>query len=660
MDNEGAIRALKHGCFSTIRVIIRLGTRLRRLIFAVVAVLFSIAIIFTPASAHAVLVRSDPADNAVLAESPQQISLYYNEPVSPEFSNARLLDSNGKELDISEIRVDSADPFHLILVTPPLADGVYSVRWRVLSEADGHFTQGLLVFAIGAQAEHSGIRSEPKKESIPLLESILRFFNFTFLTAMIGSIYISYLVIPQAGSLSGDSQTLQSTYERIHLRIGKWSRTCTLLALLSGLAFLVYQFDLVSENLPEGASALKAGWLLAFRTRWGTLWIGRMFVLFFGLWWIRFSTSHSNRVIVWISILWTFLLVLFQALSGHAAAISSAMVIAVISDALHLMAASFWMGGLLALMFGVFPEICRARTSLELLIRTSWGPFSRWAALSVGLLLATGLYNTGKQVASVDALITTLYGKALIGKVSLMLIAGAIGLLNSILLHPQLVAPLARLLRRRDAWFPLSLKHLPALVLAEISFGLLVTLGASILTSLPPARGPEFVPVTELSAGTLSQTVDDMLITLLVKPNIPGVNVFTIRAISQRRPAPYEVLRVILRMTYQDEPSGTTSTDAQEIEPGLYQLGGSYFGLPGHWLVEVAVRRKGVEDSVARFNWQVNPPANSRVVVISDKPWEKALSYLAGGWLGLLVAIVLSVRFIGFLKWATVKRASKE
>jgi hypothetical protein len=244
-------------------------------------------------------------------------------------------------------------------------------------------------------------------------------------------------------------------------------------------------------------------------------------------------------------------------------------------------------------------------------------------------------------VASADALLTTLYGQALIGKIALLLIAGGIGLLNSLALHPSLAAPVARWLRRRPGWRPLNLSRLPSLILIEASLGVFIFALVGVITAIAPARGPEFTPPPEVNLQSMTQTVDDLVVNFSVKPNLPGQNVFTLRVASQRRPPPAEVLRVILRFTYLDQDMGSTSADAQPIEPGLYRLGGGYFSLAGRWQVDVIVRRKGIEDSVARFAWVVPSGKQASPPLVSNRPWERWLT--PAGVLLLLVVLTLAL-----------------
>jgi hypothetical protein len=53
----------------------------------------------------------------------------------------------------------------------------------------------------------------------------------------------------------------------------------------------------------------------------------------------------------------------------------------------------------------------------------------------------------------------------------------------------------------------------------------------------------------------------------------------------------YEVLPVILRYTYLGQDMGTVTADAEQMEAGLYRLGGNFYSLVGHWQIEVANRR---------------------------------------------------------------------
>ncbi len=625
----------------------RTGRNYRWLLAVGLAVLVATAV--TPiVLAHANLVRSDPAANAILADPPQEIRLWFSETISPEFSSAQLLDINGRPVKLTGIRVDAADPTLMILTLPDLSAGLYSVRWRVLSATDGHFTQGPLVFGVGEGINmESAVVAEPEI-ALPLPEILLRWLNFSGLMGLVGAVAMAYLVLKPSGHAAAVDTAIAAARRRLLV----WAIGCAGLALVGGLGLLVWQISILLETLPENASVWAVSWQLLSQTRWGILWLVRQGLLLgiTGLifWLYRRSPQQTNRqsdrfVLSLLSLLLPAALVI-QSLTSHAAALTPNTALAVATDALHLLAAGLWVGGLLALIVGLLPLLWRDKANFVALIKAGWKPFSALAALSVAILLATGLYNTGRQVATVDALITTLYGQMLLSKIGLVLAVGAFGLLNSMLLHPRLAAPLARLLHRPSGWTPLSLKRLPTLVLFEAGLGLLVVLATSFITATPQALGPEFELVPEDIPSMLSQTVDDVLVTFSAEPNRPGQNIFNIRAVSTRRPAPAEIARVMARFTFLDQDMGRTSVDAVEIEPGLYQVGGNYLSLAGPWQIQVVVRRLGFEDSVATFDWAVPPAGEPRPVVLSTYRLEPVLTFAAATIILLISLTVVGLR----------------
>jgi copper transport protein len=620
----------------------------------IMILLVMLLVILTPptASAHAILIRSDPADNATLPASPAEIRLWFNEAISMDFSSAQILDINGHPLPGLSVRVDPAE--NLLILTPPkLPDGLFSVRWKVLSETDGHFTQGLLVFGLGEGVKPDSSAVLETAASVPWPEVVLRWLNFAALMALAGSVAVAYLVLGSTRIPSKPEEAIITPVRQAARR-----RVLVLAAALAGTALLVgggllaWQVITLSPTLPQDASLGGAAWQLLSRTRWGLFWLVRqvMLLVLAGILFRLYQTaggkyalpSHLDRSVPLrcLAALLVAALLLGQTLTGHAAALNSYTSLALAADLLHLLAASLWVGGLLALAAALLPLLPRHRNDFAALIRAGWQPFSRLAAFSVLLLIATGLYSTGRQVASLDALVGTLYGQALAAKLIIMLLAGAAGALNSILLHPGLAAPLARRLHHPAGWTPLPLSRLPQLVILEASLGLLVLGATAILTAAPPARGPQFEVAAENIPTVLDQATGDMLVTFLAKPNRPGQNIFTVRAASTRRPAPAEVMRVILRFTYLGQEMGRTSADALEIEPGLYQVGGNYFSLAGDWQVQVVVRRKGIEDQVAEFHWIVAPPGPMQPVFISKSPLAAPLTLAAGG-IGLVTLLLI-------------------
>ncbi len=92
-------------------------------------------------SAHASLVRANPAPNGVLAQAPTQIQLWFDEEVEPAFSDIQVLDSTHTRLDTGSVARASGDPKSLVISLKPLPNGTFSVVWKALSATDGHITR---------------------------------------------------------------------------------------------------------------------------------------------------------------------------------------------------------------------------------------------------------------------------------------------------------------------------------------------------------------------------------------------------------------------------------------------------------------------------------------------------------------------------------------
>jgi copper resistance protein C len=99
------------------------------------------------ALAHAVLVKSVPAQRAALAEPPPRVELWFNERLEPAYSKASVTNEAGTQVDLRDVAVSAQDPRRLSLSLPALAPGRYTVSFRVLS-VDGHVVESKLSFTI--------------------------------------------------------------------------------------------------------------------------------------------------------------------------------------------------------------------------------------------------------------------------------------------------------------------------------------------------------------------------------------------------------------------------------------------------------------------------------------------------------------------------------
>jgi methionine-rich copper-binding protein CopC len=97
--------------------------------------------------AHASLVKSVPAQRAVLDRPPAKIQLWFSERLEARFSSFSVFDATGKPVDLGTVELDRDDPKSLVAEIKALPPGRYVIRFRVLS-TDGHVTQNEFAFTL--------------------------------------------------------------------------------------------------------------------------------------------------------------------------------------------------------------------------------------------------------------------------------------------------------------------------------------------------------------------------------------------------------------------------------------------------------------------------------------------------------------------------------
>lgn len=230
--------------------------------------------------------------------------------------------------------------------------------------------------------------------------------------------------------------------EAFRRRVAQLAGVSLGVALVSGAAWFVLfvgQMTRQFSDLPYGEIA----WTALTQTRFGTMWIARLAVAaLLVLCLIRGSRSAIAAVLaaVFVGAL---------AWSGHAgAAIGISGEFNVLADALHLIAAAAWLGGLVVLAM-LLHHARSGDAGWSAATAAATQRFSNMGVISVATLLATGAVNTFNTVGIGDALTDTAYGRLLLAKIALFLMMVCIAIFNRHILAPRLTEPgrMARLQR---------------------------------------------------------------------------------------------------------------------------------------------------------------------------------------------------------------------
>ncbi|MEP7291926.1 MAG: copper resistance protein CopC [Chloroflexota bacterium] len=529
--------------------------------FFLAFLLFSLISSVRPVGAHANLIRSEPAANATLASAPDLIRLSFTEPLEAQFSAITLRDEQGNRVPTPASAIDPTDPQVMTLVPGALPDGLYTVSWRSLSAADGHQASGSFAFVIGSSPLVASAQSEAV-EAIPTLGAALRFFDLLSLSLAVGSLGF---ILFQARMVSIERRARRLIW------LG-WA-----LVGIAGILLLPYQLSQATDApLPEAFQSLGA---LLSASRFGQLWLMRTLL------WLLLGVALWQRF-DWAALIVGAVLLLTRSLNSHSSAMHDPLTM-ILGDWLHLLATVLWIGGLV--QFASVAAVLRRDTAaLGRLV----GGFSNYARVCVALLSITGLFLAWMHVGSVEALLTTLYGRALLVKIILFLPLLAIAAVNLLVTH-----------RRLQAGQAVWAGRLRGLLGAEIALTLGILAAVGVLTSANPARmvlaarqPPPDNTITQF------QEVDGIHVHFDVAPGWVGENGFFVTLYQPDGTPINDASLIRVRLD-----NLTTNVGQSELRPqlasqdGEYSVTGANLSVPGQWRARVSIARPNEFDVLADF-----------------------------------------------------------
>ena len=279
------------------------------------------------------------------------------------------------------------------------------------------------------------------------------------------------------------------------------------------------------------------------------------------------------------------------ALTGHTRA-ATPEVLAVGADMLHLFAGSIWLGGLVGLVL-VLPELAgRGALAGEVLAR-----FSGVAAGILAALVATGVLMAWRIVLAWSPFVETAYGRLLLVKVAMALVAILIAAWNRYALLPRLQQVTKARHQRAGTRLVARATGAEAAVLLAI---LLVT-GLIVDKSPEPETSARSAATTRI--GPQVAMLGDVKVLATVSPQTIGPNTVTIQLFDSAG-APTEFF---------EPPRPSLSTDEVDLGavPVTSEVAGTYSAQvvlpsPGTWRLQVSLRTSKFDNPVAILEFTVD------------------------------------------------------
>ncbi|MEW2620210.1 copper resistance protein CopC [Streptomyces sp. NPDC048106] len=393
--------------------------RLRTLVLLLLAVTGALLAGAGPASAHAALTGSDPAQGAVVEQPPARVSLTFSEKVAMNGDSLRVLDPKGKP-------VQTGAPAHVsgttyaVRLKDGLGRGTYTVTYEVVS-ADSHPVAGAYTFSIGAPSRTVVSGTGP-----------------TVGGGVVGGLYQAGRYVSYAGFivLAGGAAFVLVCWRRgtgvralQRLVVGGWlALTAATLWLLllrgsyttSGKFADVFDLGLLGQVLATKPGAALVSRLLLLAA--AALFIA----VLFGSYQRREEGAEKRDLTFGLGaggVVVAAGLATSWAMAEHAS-VGLQPGIAMPVDVVHLLAVAAWLGGLTALLVALYRA--PAETPVE---AAAVHRFSRVAFGSVVVLVATGIYQSWRQLGSWSAFTDTRYGQLLLAKI--VLVAVMVGIASA-------------------------------------------------------------------------------------------------------------------------------------------------------------------------------------------------------------------------------------
>ena len=578
------------------------------------------------AQAHAQYIRSQPAESAALDQAPIEVLIWFTEAIEINYSEIRVVDATGAQQDNDDTHVhfDPTNPG--ITLKPNLAQGTYTVLWRVLSSVDGHRTAGTFAFSVGqaigpAPPPQAGTIDFDTDASTPprWLAVTNRWLAFAGMAAFIGAVVFPALVLP-AGlrAIRADDRNLEAIARKASRVIG--------VTVISALAVITVTTALslwlqawAATGQADSLSGLKDVWT---DTRFGEIFTLRLSVLIGAILLATIALKRlpgllekqDLREAAWLCLLVAALaLPLTTSLNSHSAAGRTETELYVASDWLHLVAGGIWIGGLLQLVL-LTTAILSLTDNRASFLAAVIPRFSAVALVSVAAVVATGVFQWWHFLRGISAVFDSDWGYILVVKVTLLLPLLLLAAFNLLVVRPRFVSFVFGGIRTASSRIMKWELRFRWAVAAEVGFAAAVLLFAALLTesSIPSrstAAGPDGRTTTAAvpTPSGLAQSVraGDLNLSLDVYPGIAGQNelgIFLNDADGDER----TVQNVIVRFKYLDESLGENEDFAQPFHPPThYTLSTSQLSLTGSWQIEVIVRREGLLDARGTFTVQI-------------------------------------------------------
>jgi copper transport protein len=383
---------------------------------SIIVLILFLSISIPLASAHPFTMETSPTSKVNAPVGVTEVTVIYSEPIELDFSALRVFDSNGDQIDNRDSQYYLGEE-SLIVTTPPLQDGVYTVTSKVLSKVDGHLVDDAFIFGVGDVK--IDIEVGPPKSIYDILffpEAGARFPGLVGQTIVLGAVIASMLIWG-----TQNKNLIRKEIEKIDSSHHDKFMTVTGIGLMVVFASNIAMLAVQTLRLETSAFD-------AIQTTFGTSWLIRMIItiILLGIWfWMDkkkqiTKASHIPMLVLSLALIGT------STMIGHGAA--SGQMAAVALDYVHNLVAAIWIGGIIYFVFILLPALSKLdNSSREKMSLVMIPRFSIAFIIAVGIVIISGPTLMWLLESDVGTITESLYGKLIIAKIVIAAIMIGLG-----------------------------------------------------------------------------------------------------------------------------------------------------------------------------------------------------------------------------------------
>jgi copper transport protein len=531
------------------------------------------------ALAHSVLIGTEPGNDVVVPESPDEVLLEFNEPVDASLGSLRVFDGQGQQVDNGDV-TQPVGPEVAVGIDSELAPGTYTVAWRVVS-ADSDPISGAFVFHVlerGVTAANVSIDAlTGTSQTVDVLFTAGRFFDLALLLLSVGGSVVLVVALPSAAW-----RVRRRLYGILSIAAAALAAQALLNILFQGAtAGGLSLADAFSWSLFRSVLETNYGEVLLIQSALAAM----LALTALGL---RHAGSREPRPLSALTLLLAGGLSLTPSFSGHARTLGG---LGLVSDILHVISAALWTGGLGFLVLGLLiAEADRWPLATRAVPR-----FSNMAVGSVVALLTAGITSAYLQLRTWSALWDNTYGLLVLTKIMLVVPLLALGAYNNRYVVPRLKAGLASVLERR--------RFLRA-VGAELAIMVSIVAVTAVLVNEQPARmramemaADEHTAMPGMEPGHEAEPFEDTIplgdteAVVNVDPALPGSNTITITFADPAAAKQISEVSVAASLPSQNIGPLDLTAKPDPAEAGSYVIEDASLSIAGDWELRIEALR---------------------------------------------------------------------